>query len=346
MSEYPVISVLMTFYNKCDYIEESIKSIINQSYPSIELIVVDDNSPDPKAESYIVELQKKYGFKLIRNNINIGASKSYLVAFDQSTGEYISILSHDDVYNLEKLSYMFNFIKDGSVDCLFCNGAYFNDDKISSAISFDDSEILEAQKTGQEDVLRVISSKDTVGCLLTQGALYKRFVWISLREERQKYLLDDWPFTILVWKKFRVKYIPFVAYYYRLHQENSHKDYYKWMPARIQTVCELVERNKRLDVIGFIFIDNAQAAITEGDYEVAIKLLTAGYFLSDSKTNINMAIDVFTKKLSKHSVTIRYRKILKLLSCQGPVYAFKRQYYRVKRRIKGIINTVRSKFNK
>ena len=54
--EHPLVSVLLAFYNNIQYVEESIRSVINQTYKNIELIVVDDCSPDEKASQYIKEL--------------------------------------------------------------------------------------------------------------------------------------------------------------------------------------------------------------------------------------------------------------------------------------------------
>ena len=84
--EHPLVSVLLAFYNNIQYVEESIRSVINQTYKNIELIVVDDCSPDEKASQYIKELADRYQFTLIRKEKNQGASKAFQTAFEYSKG--------------------------------------------------------------------------------------------------------------------------------------------------------------------------------------------------------------------------------------------------------------------
>ena len=60
-SETPLVSVIIASYNHASYIEASIESVLRQSYPHIELLVVDDGSRDDSVER-IRRLQEQHGF--------------------------------------------------------------------------------------------------------------------------------------------------------------------------------------------------------------------------------------------------------------------------------------------
>ncbi|MBC2655640.1 glycosyltransferase [Pseudomonas sp. MSSRFD41] len=96
----PKVSVLVPSFNHGRYIEERIKSILNQTYENIELFVIDDASCDD-SHRIISELQARYEFLYIRNEQNSG---SPFAAWERictlATGEYIWICESDDVAEL------------------------------------------------------------------------------------------------------------------------------------------------------------------------------------------------------------------------------------------------------
>lgn len=72
---FPLVSVIMPVYNVENYIRDSVKSVISQTYKSIELIVVDDGSQDDsiyRAEKLLEESQIKY--KIIHQKFRTGIS--------------------------------------------------------------------------------------------------------------------------------------------------------------------------------------------------------------------------------------------------------------------------------
>ncbi len=95
MIEYPLVSVLITSYNREKYIAEAIGSVLSQSYPNFELIIIDDCSIDNTFS--IAKHFQDNRIKLFRNSKNLGQFKNRNLAIDYANGEYIKFLDSDDV---------------------------------------------------------------------------------------------------------------------------------------------------------------------------------------------------------------------------------------------------------
>ncbi|WP_417884628.1 glycosyltransferase family 2 protein [Zunongwangia sp.] len=112
-------SIIMPAYNSADYIEESIRSVINQQYQNWELIIVNDCSTDTTKN--IIEkftfLDKR--IKYLNNVNNIGAGKSRNRALKIASGRYITFLDSDDIWKPQKLSIQIETIKKENVSVVF-----------------------------------------------------------------------------------------------------------------------------------------------------------------------------------------------------------------------------------
>jgi glycosyltransferase involved in cell wall biosynthesis len=84
-------------YNHEAYVVESLNSVINQSYSSIEVIIVDDYSTDSSKTIITTWLEKNPEIQLITNETNLGNTKSFNKALKHAKGEYIIDLAADDI---------------------------------------------------------------------------------------------------------------------------------------------------------------------------------------------------------------------------------------------------------
>jgi glycosyltransferase involved in cell wall biosynthesis len=98
-NENKLVSVIIVNYNCGDYIERAIKSVLNQTYSNIELLIVDDNSTDNS-----VEVIKKYlndnRVTLYKSNVNMGPYWAKNTAIQKCSGDYITMVDADD-YDIE-----------------------------------------------------------------------------------------------------------------------------------------------------------------------------------------------------------------------------------------------------
>ena len=105
----PLISMIVGMYKGEKYIRECIDSVIRQDYTNLEIILVDDGSPDncgsiadtyAESDSRIVVVHQK----------NAGVSASRNRALDMAKGDYICIIDQDDVLSTDYVSYFYNLI--------------------------------------------------------------------------------------------------------------------------------------------------------------------------------------------------------------------------------------------
>ena len=105
MPDFPVVSVLMTAYNRADFIGEAIESVIASIFKEWELIIVDDCSKDDTlniARSYEV---KDSRIRVYQNQKNLGDYQNRNMAATYACGKYIKYLDSDDVIFPEGLTY-------------------------------------------------------------------------------------------------------------------------------------------------------------------------------------------------------------------------------------------------
>ena len=102
MGEMPFVSIIIPVYNGADYLEECIESALDQTYPHIEVIVVNDGSDDNGATEAVA---LSYGDRIrYFRKENGGVSSALNLGIRRMKGDYFSWLSHDDLYLPEKVA--------------------------------------------------------------------------------------------------------------------------------------------------------------------------------------------------------------------------------------------------
>lgn len=108
-NESPLVSVIIASYNHGPYIEASIESVLKQTYPSWELLVIDDGSQDDSVER-ISKLQALHGFDF-RVQKNQGLSKTLNEAISYAKGSLIVPFGSDDIMLPERLAVQVSYMQ-------------------------------------------------------------------------------------------------------------------------------------------------------------------------------------------------------------------------------------------
>lgn len=107
----PKISVIMPVFNHGEYLDESIESIIFQTYKNFEFIIVDDASTDQSSQILKEWMDKDSRIKVITNKENMGLTKSLNRALQIAEGEYIARQDGDDVSLPERFEKQIEFFQ-------------------------------------------------------------------------------------------------------------------------------------------------------------------------------------------------------------------------------------------
>ncbi len=111
--KYPLVSIIIPVYNGSNYMKEAIDSALDQDYPNIEIIVVNDGSTDGgKTE----KIAKSYGDKITYyKKENGGVSTALNYGISKMKGQFFSWLSHDDRYYSNKISTQMYYLIDNNL---------------------------------------------------------------------------------------------------------------------------------------------------------------------------------------------------------------------------------------
>jgi glycosyltransferase involved in cell wall biosynthesis len=106
---FPLVSVLIPAYNRPQYLEIALKSVLNQTYKNIEIIICDDSSNNNVAKMIAPYLKEYPQIRYIKNEVNLGLIKNSNKCLSLSTGEYINYLMDDDIFAHNKIGEMMNY---------------------------------------------------------------------------------------------------------------------------------------------------------------------------------------------------------------------------------------------
>lgn len=117
--EKGLVSIIMPSYNTAPYIKETIQSVLDQTYQSWELIIVDDCSTDNTDE--VVASIKDERIKYFHNEKNSGAAVSRNRALREAKGRWIAFLDSDDLWMPEKLEKQISFMEKNGYSFSYTN---------------------------------------------------------------------------------------------------------------------------------------------------------------------------------------------------------------------------------
>lgn len=129
MSEInPIVSVIAICYNHEKFVDECLQSVVNQTYNSVELIIVDDFSNDKSREKILEFINKNPSILFIFNDKNVGNCRSFNLALKISKGKYIIDLSTDDVLSPNRIEKQMNLLESSNdIGVVFSDANYINE---------------------------------------------------------------------------------------------------------------------------------------------------------------------------------------------------------------------------
>ena len=210
-----LVTVGVALYNHEKYIVKCLESIVNQTYKNIELIVIDDGSPDNSykmAKDYLESQDINLNF-IIKTRKNIGMCNTLNEITHMSNGRYISFIGSDDYWDKDKIQDQVEFLEKNSDLVLVHSNSYIvdNDNNITSQIDF-------STKKNSGNIFKEIILG--TGGINTPSHLYRMSVYDTIGYYDPDLKFEDTDFWLRLTKHFKVGYINKFHSYYRWHGEN------------------------------------------------------------------------------------------------------------------------------
>ncbi len=221
----PVVSVIIPCFNHGSYLPEAFKSVWQQNYPAVEIIVVDDGSTDNTREV----TQSCPGVKYVYQP-NAGLSAARNTGIKHSTGEYLIFLDADDwLYPASMETNLHYLLQDEKL--AFVSGAH---DKVFEDTGAVREETIEINA----DHYRHLLQGNYIGMHAT--VMYRRWVFDEYQYDTTLRRCEDYDLYLKIARKHAVMHHTRKIAAYRLHTTNMSGN----IPAMLSTTLEVLKRQK------------------------------------------------------------------------------------------------------
>lgn len=190
----PLVSIIIPIYKVEPYLRRCLDSIVNQTYTNLEIILVDDGSPDGSPQ-ICDEYAAKDNRILVIHKENGGLSDARNAGLDICKGEYISFVDSDDWVDKKYIETLYNTIIETGADISIINHCQFSSDETFLP--------LEKFHTGifaGYNCLKQLIINNTIQHTLVWGKLYKKTLFNNIR--------------FPVGKKFEDNYVSYQLYFF------------------------------------------------------------------------------------------------------------------------------------
>lgn len=224
-----LVSIVIPCYKQAHFLPDAIESALKQTYPNIEIIVVNDGSPDNTSE-----VVSYYPNVILIEQENKGLSGARNSGIRAAKGTYILPLDADDKIDPEFVSKTIKLQKD--YDIISTGLETFGDEKRKW--------ITDLKEPNYKNFLQ----RNHINCC----SLFKKTVWEKCGyDENMKLGFEDWDFWIQATRNgFKVKVIPDILFYYRKHGQTM---FHSAMSKREEIISYMktkVSKNKKvIDVV-------------------------------------------------------------------------------------------------
>lgn len=218
----------MPAFNAGNFIEQSIKSVLNQTFPEWELIVIDDGSTDNTASviKKIAELDERVKY-VYQNNSRQGKARNRGIQL--AKGEYLAFLDADDIWVENKLELQLQAIESEGIDLVFSDFGVINEHNtitnqsvgIEGGITYDVKNLKLFFEQNRIPILTVLTKRSAV----EEAGLFSENLFVQNAEDYHLWL------SMLLCNK-RFCSIGAVLAYYRVHSNQiTDGDYLSTGPA-------------------------------------------------------------------------------------------------------------------
>ncbi len=234
----PLVSVICHCYNHEAYVIDSLKAILNQSYPDIEIIIVDDCSNDKSVMVISAFLEKYPKVIFIKNIENLGITKSFNNSLKIAKGDYVIDLAADDVLTPNCVSKQIEAFQKSSFKNLaivYGNAQLINENSNHISYYFEVDalkKVVDKRPTGY--IYESIITSGKTFCSVS--GIIKKTVYDALNGYDERLMYEDYDFWIRVSRNYEIDFIDEILIQKRLVKNSLETHFFKKNNSRAKKI--------------------------------------------------------------------------------------------------------------
>lgn len=233
-----LVSVIVPAYNHGKYVQEAIQSVIDQTYPNIELIVVDDGSKDDtwiKINAMREACEQRFARVVFETKENQGTCLTLNRLLELAKGEYIQLLASDDKLSTNSTEILYNFLAQHPDYALAVGkNEIFDDNSVVCYWDENRNKVYTLAEAKYKDFTEFLSQKIDFnsaefgsyekllkGNHIPNGYLVRKSIFDKIGYFTPAAPLEDYWLVLQIAKHAKMKYIDQTTFYYRWHGANT-----------------------------------------------------------------------------------------------------------------------------
>jgi glycosyltransferase involved in cell wall biosynthesis len=324
-SSKPLVEVVIPLFNQKQFVGQAIESILNQSYPNIEIIVVNDGSTDKPSSV----LEKYENNIMVVDQENKGLSAARNTGIRHSSGEYLQFLDADDILHRDKIKLQLELSKNRHAMISYCEIAQYENDTRRTSLNY----IGEIRDMFPHLYNLWHPYPLPIHSLLMSREIFEQF---GSFDEELKANEDRHFLSKIAASKTNFEYFPLIGGFRRLHKHNMNKD-------KLHVIRNTIEYYRKINAeLGDEYIIG-QFGYT--GYQMMCANMTYLYLANIATGSRREELEMIRKLLRLEDINLYAKPIpwgpgkfkLKMLFLHSYLIRLKRYEYFVKRSLKGIL---------
>ncbi len=214
ISASPTISVIITTYNREQYLEMAVQSVLRQTFTDLECLIVDDGSTDNtgKVSQDLISKDPRVKY-LYKENGGVSSARNF--GMEHARGEWIQFLDGDDWLHQDKISFQLDYIKNYDSDSvvLYCDQERVYETECRTELFY------EYDCSSKDQVIEKLLSPWALQC---NGLLLKKTVATKARFDTRLKCFEDCQYELdLLMQGISFIHSPIIGHFYRIHQSNT-----------------------------------------------------------------------------------------------------------------------------
>lgn len=224
---FPLVSVLIPLYNHEKYIIDCLNSIINQNYPNLEIVLVDDASQDSGLKIATDRLTSvNFNYLILKNNFNQGICATLNRAVSNAKGKYICLIASDDLLAEGRIRQHVKILeKCTDPTIIACHGPM-------QVFEVDKSEFVLKKRFHKKNNYSLASVLMKTSKINLQGCTFFKEKLINFPFDEELYF-EDWDFFIRLFiNNYNIVYDNKITAHYRNHTNGANRNIVKMIESR------------------------------------------------------------------------------------------------------------------